>query len=116
MERFFDRHVKQFFANISDYDTFANRHPTTYLYNRLGQEFKCRNYDILDSGSALKEKVSEEQVVAGVIIHGKTVAYDTGISARYARVRVSKKALNKLEGLTRDEFRKEYGCNCVVDE
>jgi endoribonuclease Dicer len=40
-------------------------------------------------------------------------SYSLGQSGRYARVRASHVALEKLDGLPPFEFRKKYGCDCV---
>ncbi|KAK5078536.1 Dicer-like protein 1 [Lithohypha guttulata] len=114
IENFFNKHVKHFFEDISEYDTFANRHPTTYLYNKLSHEYKCRDYGINDSGDPVNEGGIEVEIVAGVIVHGSVIAESRGTSARYARVRASKNALAKLDGLSRDEFRRKFGCNCAL--
>ncbi|KAK5951972.1 Dicer-like protein 1 [Knufia fluminis] len=116
MERFFENHVKQFFRNISDYDTFANRHPTTYLYNKLGQEYKCRDHIVKDSQNPANDGAVEVEILAAVIIHGEIVADARSTGARYARVRASKKALSLLEGLSREEFRKKFRCNCAIKD
>lgn len=112
MEEFFNRHVKHFFENISDYDSFANRHPTTYLYKKLGQEYKCRDYGFPDLGPT--EGKIETEIWVGVMVHGRCVASSKGASAKYARVRASKAALQKLEGMTRDEFRRAWKCDCPI--
>lgn len=113
IEKFFNNHVKHFFENISDYDTFANRQPTTYLYNKLMHEFKCRDFDVRDR-DITPDSAIEHRTVAVVMIHQRVIAEDRGTSARYARSRVSKKAVSLMESMTREEYRRTYGCRCVV--
>ena len=114
MEKFFDKHVKQFFENITDYDSFANREPTTYLHSRLGQDFKCRSYKIFDMEDPKSEGAIEPQVISAVLIHARIVSDSKGTSKRYARVRASKNALSIIEGMTRDEFRARFNCTCAL--
>jgi len=47
------------------------------------------------------------------MIHNKVHFHSLGQSGRYARVRASHAALEKLEGLPPYEFRSKYGCDCV---
>jgi endoribonuclease Dicer len=54
-------------------------------------------------------------IAAMIMIHGKVVFHTLGQSGRYARVRASHTALEKLDGLPPYEFRKRYGCNCVYE-
>lgn len=116
IEGFFNKFILHFFANISDYDSFANRHPTTYLYNKLGQEYKCRDYAIRDSGDPTNEGGIEVEILAGVLVHGVVIAEAKGTSARYARVRASKRALTLMDGLNREEFRKKFRCSCAAKD
>lgn len=111
IERFFNNHVKHFFENISDYDSFANRQPTTYLHQRLAREFGCQDFEVRDK-ELTREGAIEHEIVAVVMVHRKVIAEDRGTGARYARSRVCKKVLSAMEGMTREEFRRIYGCCC----
>lgn len=113
IERFFNNHVKHFFENISDYDSFANRQPTTYLYHKLGQEFRCRDFEVRDR-ELTREGAIEHEIVAVVMVHQRVVAEDRGTGARYARSRVCKKVLGMMEGMTAEEYRRIYGCYCKL--
>lgn len=53
-----------------------------------------------------------ETIVAILIVHNKIVADASGTSSKYAKIRASKSALEKLKGLTPREFRRDYGCDC----
>lgn len=113
MENFFDRHVKHFFEDITAYDSFANRHPTTFLYRKLNDEYKCREFTVTDYDD---EGAANVMISSGVVIHQMVVCSSEGTSTRYARLRASKKALQIMEGMSRDEFRRKYGCNCAVKD
>jgi endoribonuclease Dicer len=109
VEKFFKKHILWFFEDLDLYAGFANRHPTTYLYQKLTDEFKCSNYAIewAEIPGRLNVKIK-----AVVLIHHSVIEESIGESSKYARVRVSKKALQRLDGLTLQQFREEFGCNC----
>lgn len=116
VERFFDSHVKYFFESISEYDTFANRQPTTYLFHRLARDFKCRDCrfeEMQNRDLGREDENSDLEMFVAVCLHGKILADDKGTGIRYAKTRASKKALAILEGMTRDEFRQAYSCDCI---
>jgi endoribonuclease Dicer len=109
IERFFEKHILWFFEDLDLYAGFANRHPTTYLYQKLTDEFKCSKYAV----DCVEREVSlGVEIVAAVFIHGDLIMKSTGASSKYARVRVSKKALQLLEGLTVKLFREQFHCDC----
>ncbi|KAJ9613349.1 Dicer-like protein 1 [Cladophialophora chaetospira] len=135
IEKFFEKHVKWHFQDIEAYDTFANRHPTTYLVKLLTQEFRCRKavptqvegpVQLTTDASRDHEDDDEDEAggakgddaVGGVMchvawmVHGKIVAVSKGTGVKYAKVRASKAALKILGKLKVDEFRKEWGCDC----
>jgi endoribonuclease Dicer len=56
------------------------------------------------------------QVVCAVRVHGLTLAHAVAASSRYGKIAAAKKAIKMLEGMEVDEFRKAYGCACVVRE
>lgn len=111
VEAFFKRHVKPYFHDMSIYDTFANKHPTTYLHNKLTNEYGCTNY-CLKAGEIPTGDSSIVSVLAAVIVHDSVIADGTASSGRYAKVKASEKALAVLEGLPAFEFRQKYHCNC----
>ncbi|KIY01741.1 uncharacterized protein Z520_01879 [Fonsecaea multimorphosa CBS 102226] len=133
IEYFFEKHVKWFFEDIEAYDTFANRHPTTYLVNLLVHEFRCRKFSLPVQENSVPlttnatrgndqsedegdEAVSGVMVEVGLFVHGNIVAADRGRGAKHTKVRVSKAALKKLGKLKIDEFRRQWGCNCARNE
>jgi len=127
IETFFDKHVLWFFKDIHAYDTFANRHPTTYLTRLLQREFKCHNasHEVLTQLSepttsgennvdgAGDEAVTGVVVHAGWLVHGKVIAASEGQGARYAKVRASQAALKVVGKLSVQEFRERFKCDCA---
>lgn len=109
VERFFEKHVLWFFEDLDLYAGFANRHPTTYLYQKLTDEFKCINYGV---ECVEREGLVNVKIMAAVLIHQEVIDTSTGDSSRYAKVRVSKKALQRLDGLTIEQFREKFHCDC----
>ncbi|EXJ84715.1 hypothetical protein A1O3_05385 [Capronia epimyces CBS 606.96] len=136
IETFFENHVKWFFEDIEAYDTFAHRHPTTYLFRLLREGFRCvksepvvivkpvqpttssshhhrRDGDGDDEDSeGGDDAISGSLVYVAWFVHGRRVAVSQGQGAKYAKVRASKSALKILGKLKVDEFRKEWGCDC----
>ncbi|KAJ5747415.1 uncharacterized protein N7511_009111 [Penicillium nucicola] len=115
VEKFFQTHVLPFFGNMSIYDTFANRHPTTYLHNRIAQEFRCNDY-CLKSGEIPGVDGEPPTILAIVMVHGEPVAKAVATSSRYAKIKASSRALETLESMTRTDFQARYDCACHDDE
>jgi len=111
---FFHRHLKPFFEDMTldAYENFASNHPLTRLHRVLHTHFGCDDWRVgaLETETVIPGK--SKAIAAMVLIHGKVWFHRLGQSARYARVRVSHAALEKLDGLARYEFRKQYGCDC----
>ncbi|OQV04853.1 Dicer dimerization domain-containing protein [Cladophialophora immunda] len=141
IEHFFEKHVKWFFEDIEAYDTFANRHPTTYLYRLLEREFRCRKGSFIvqehseqpttsisrdndqddDEDAEAREPKGDEDASGTTMyvawfVHGNLVAHSKGRSVKYAKVRTSRTALKKLGTLSIDEFRSQWGCDCARKE
>jgi hypothetical protein len=53
--------------------------------------------------------------VVAVMIHNEIFAHDMGESVRYARVRVAKIALERIEGMGLADFRQRFKCRCSDD-
>ncbi|KAJ5636201.1 dicer-like protein 1 [Penicillium longicatenatum] len=115
IENFFTRHIKPYFVDMSLYDTFANKHPTTYLYNQLTNVYGCGEY-CLKSGELPVVDNEQPTILAAVMIHGICVADSIGTSSRYAKVRASERALEAISGMLRDDFRNKYGCDCRASD
>jgi endoribonuclease Dicer len=110
IEKFFEKHILWYFKSLEMYDTFANRHPTSYVHRRLTGEYGCRDYKILCSDPIPGE--GEVSITAGILIHNKVVASSKGTSGNYAKVRASKECLALLDGLTIADFRQRFECDC----
>lgn len=115
VQRFFDGHIKPYFEDMTLYDTFASKHPTTRLANRLGKELGCREFYVMNQ-EIPPLPGQEKQQCAAVMIHCKVVAHSVGQSSRYAKERASAKAYKQIEGLAWHEYRERYGCDCKSDE
>lgn len=127
IEKFFYKHVLWFFKDIRAYDTFANRHPTTYLFRLLKEEFRCQKsssevYTNSSEPSTRDEKNVDgagDEAMTGVVahvgwvVHGELIAESSGRGIRYARARASKEALRILGELTVEEFKERFHCNCA---
>ncbi|PLB47276.1 ATP-dependent helicase dcl1 [Aspergillus steynii IBT 23096] len=111
IEAFFERFIRPYFQDMAIYDTFANKHPTTFLHNRLTNEFGCINY-CLKAGEIPAGDGGPVSVLAAVIIHNTVIAEGTASSGRYAKVKASEKALSVLENTGVHEFRAKYRCDC----
>ncbi|KAH8714061.1 hypothetical protein GQ44DRAFT_689075 [Phaeosphaeriaceae sp. PMI808] len=115
VQHFFDLHLKPFFLDMTldAYEGFASNHPTTRLSRLLSIDFGCTNWRMgaLETETVIPGK--GKAIAAMVLIHNKVQFHSLGQSGRYARVRASRQALEKLDGLPPYEFRNKYGCNCV---
>ena len=66
-------------------------------------------------GSEVKPELPGEPVtnsVAVLIVHDKIVAEGTAASVKNAKVKASERALEKLKGMHKVEFRQEFDCEC----
>ncbi|KAI3032539.1 hypothetical protein CBS147345_1153 [Aspergillus niger] len=111
IERFFRDYIKPFFEDMAIYDTFANKHPTTFLHNRLTNEFGCVNY-CLKAGEMPSIDGAPAGVLAAVIVHDVVIAEGTATSGRYAKVKASEKALAVLDEISSAEFQRKFCCDC----
>ncbi len=50
------------------------------------------------------------------MIHGKIFGHGTSSSGRYAKITAAKMALEQIENLSLDEFRRLTGCDCEPPE
>jgi len=126
VREFFDAHVKPWFEDMRLYDTFANKHPVTFLSTKMKGTFHCGEWRVLTKdiadGQGLGDNTDElesilggkeTKVVCGVSIHGRVVAHAVSASGRYGKIAAAKEANKLLEGMSVEEFRKEFGCDCV---
>jgi len=115
VEKFFDMHIKWYFMDMSIYDNFANKHPTTFLTKFLQINMGCSDWSII-TREIKHIDGSKPTVIAMVLIHGQVVADAEAESSRYAKVAAAKKALALLSGLPLPEFRDNYGCDCKPED
>lgn len=117
---FFAAHVVPYFSDMHMYDTFANKHPVTFCTQYIYEAFGCHAYGlhaeempIEDDAGALTGRV---RVVAGLLVHGHVVDGAVRESGRYAKSAAARKALDKLQGMTKEAFVSEYRCDCKPGE
>ncbi|KAL1967917.1 hypothetical protein VTN77DRAFT_2334 [Rasamsonia byssochlamydoides] len=115
IEDFYRTHIRPYFEDMSLYDSFANKHPTTFLHNRLSKDFGCTNY-CLKAGEIPTADGAPTIVLAAVLVHNTVLAKETASSGRYAKIKASEAALGVLEGLHASEFRDQYQCDCLKVE
>ena len=111
IEAFFERHVKPFFEDISLYDGFASMQPTSHIHKKLTREYGCCRFTTRSSEQ--QSGPLDITVLAGLLVHGTVLASSSGQSKKYAMARASKKALDLLEGMSIEEFRRQFGCDCT---
>jgi endoribonuclease Dicer len=115
VEKFFDMHIKWYFEDMSIYDTFANKHPTTFLTKFLQINMGCSEWSVM-TREVKHVDGSKPTIVAMVLIHGQIVADAQAESSRYAKVAAAKKAQQMLSGLPLQEFRQKYECECRPED
>ncbi|KAF1839360.1 endoribonuclease dcr-1 [Decorospora gaudefroyi] len=115
VHHFFTLHLKPFFQDmtLASYEGFASNHPTTRLSKILSISFGCSDWRMGARETDTLIPGKGKAIAAMVVIHGKVHFYSLGQSGRYARVRASHAALEKLEGIPPFEFRNRYACDCV---
>ncbi|OTA59086.1 hypothetical protein K449DRAFT_353621 [Hypoxylon sp. EC38] len=117
VQRFFDVHVQPYFEDMHIYDTFANRHPVTFLVNMLQLHFHCADWRLMIQEIAVEgAPIGQTQVLCGVMIHGQVREHATATNGRYAKVVAAKKIMSTLQNMSVEEFKKEYGCECSPEE
>ncbi|KAI2620043.1 hypothetical protein GGR54DRAFT_602243 [Hypoxylon sp. NC1633] len=127
VQHFFDTHMRPYFEDMHIYDTFANRHPVTFLANMLQLHFHCADWRVMIQEIAVDDDGSggvggpaaflgQPQVLAGVMIHGSVREHATAASGRYAKMAAAKKMVAVLEGMDVDEYKKTFGCRCSREE
>ncbi|KAH8705121.1 putative RNA helicase/RNAse III [Talaromyces proteolyticus] len=111
IEAFYKKHIKPFFEDMALYDTFANKHPVTFLHNKLSIEFGCIEFS-LKAGEIPAVDGAPVIILAAVFVHDEVLAEAKGSSVRGAKMKASQAGLDKLEGLSLDKFRELYRCKC----
>jgi endoribonuclease Dicer len=115
VQDFFELHLKPYFEDMTlpSYESFASNHPTTRMTRLLSINFGCSNWRMSAMELPTTIPGNSQAIAAMVMIHDKVHFHSLGQSGRYARVRASQAALEKLDGLPPFEFRQKYGCDCV---
>ncbi|KAI1377597.1 hypothetical protein F4677DRAFT_414896 [Hypoxylon crocopeplum] len=117
VQRFFDTYMRPYFEDMHIYDTFANRHPVTFLANLLQLYFHCTEWRLMIQEIAVEgEPLSHPHVLCGVMIHGQVCEHATAASGRYAKIAAAKKIMPTLELMTVDEYKAKFGCKCSPEE
>ncbi|KAI9675974.1 MAG: Dicer-like protein 1 [Bathelium mastoideum] len=111
VQRFFDKHIKPFFEDMEIYDSFANNHPVTRLQSLL-DGLGCSGYRIMASEVRSLDQTRTPTSMAAVMVHGEIIGEGKASSGKNAKVKASKDALEKIEGLAAFQFQTRFGCNC----
>ncbi|KAI2626207.1 hypothetical protein GGS21DRAFT_530579 [Xylaria nigripes] len=113
VRRFFETHILPYFEDIHLYDTYAANHPVTLVSNLLASTFQCRQWSIMCSETDDENReFAATKSVSAMIVHGSVRENAFSDSGRYAKLKVAKKFLQKLEGMEVGEFRTAFGCDC----
>jgi endoribonuclease Dicer len=115
VERFFDEHIRWYFKDMSIYDTFASKHPTTFLATFLQTNMGCMDWSVVPREIPTIDG-SKPSVMAVVMVHSQVVTDFQAESSRYAKLGAAKKAMELLAGLPLPEFRSKYKCDCRIGE
>lgn len=117
VQRFFETHMRPYFEDMHIYDTFANRHPVTFLANMLQLHFHCADWRLMIREIAAEDApLGQVQVLCGVMIHGEVREHATAASGRYAKIAAAKKIMDTLQGMSVEEYKETYGCSCSPEE
>ena len=128
IESFYTKHIKPYYEDMSLYDSFANKHPTvsalrgicdekltflsqTFLHKKLTDDFGCIQFT-LKAAEIPSVDGAPTVVLAAVLIHDVDLAQATASSGKYAKIKASEIGLRNLDGLSVDEFRHKYHCQC----
>lgn len=117
VQRFFRCFIAPYFRDMSLYDTFASKHPVTKLARRLQEDFGCNDWRLCvearpcgaDEGA---KAITKENIICGLLVHRQVVALATSESERYGKVAAAKQGFKKFEGMDKDAFKAETGCDC----
>ncbi|KAI1386540.1 uncharacterized protein F4822DRAFT_444911 [Hypoxylon trugodes] len=114
VQRFFETHIQPYFEDMHLYDTFANRHPVTFLANMLSLHFRCANWRLMIQEIGMEDApIGHSQVLCGVMIHGQVREHATASSGRSAKIAAAKKIMKRLAEISVEEYKKEHGCTCL---
>ena len=113
--RFFNTYIRPYFEDMALYDTFANKHPVTFLSQTMQNRFNCSDWRMMVEEMPVEGgSVSAVQVVSGVLVHGQVIMHATAASGRYAKIAAAKRTLDMLSMMQVRDFKTKFGCTCVV--
>ncbi|KAJ6445005.1 RNase3 domain-containingprotein [Purpureocillium lavendulum] len=121
VEAFFDSFIEPYFEDMALYDTYASRHPVTSLAHLLQNRFGCQNWRLYvstvpcstDQGAAA---VTEDEAICALMVHEKAVEHKTAKVGKDAKLAVAKMALQRFDGMEREVFKMEMGCDCQMED
>ncbi|ETS82388.1 hypothetical protein PFICI_04264 [Pestalotiopsis fici W106-1] len=119
VEAFFRNHVEPYFEDMHLYDTFANKHPVTFLGNKLHLTYGCADWRVMVSEMPADTpggSPGETQVVGVVMIHGAVRAHAMSASGRYAKVGAANRCLALLADMSVDEYKTSFSCQCKPED
>ncbi|KAF4436516.1 hypothetical protein F53441_13227 [Fusarium austroafricanum] len=121
VEDFFTKFIRPYFVDMSLYDTFANKHPVTFLSKIMQQQIGCVDWRVTAepvpcSAEEGMAALKETEMHAVFMVHQKIIAEHKTESGRYAKERAAKKALELFDSFGEDfaAAKKFLGCDCSV--
>lgn len=111
--------VGPWFADMSLYDTYASNHPVTLLASHLQIELGCRHWRLLIDEVDQPEgtQATKMNYLCALLIHGRVQAHASAQrNGRHAKTACAQKALGILQGISLDQFRDQFGCDCHGDK
>ncbi|KAL3953974.1 hypothetical protein ACCO45_011930 [Purpureocillium lilacinum] len=120
VEGFFTSFIEPYFEDMALYDTYASRHPVTALAQMLQNQLGCQNWRLYasvvpcgpDQGATA---VTGDDAVCALMVHDKVVEHDTAKVGRDAKLAVAKMALRRFDGMEKEAFQREMGCDCRAE-
>jgi endoribonuclease Dicer len=81
------------------------------MYKLLGETFSCQNFRLM-ADELPADNINPAMALAGWLVHNQMIADGQATTTRYAKMKASLQAWDKLNEMTAAEFKKEYGCQC----
>lgn len=86
VDDFFRKFIQHYFEDMSVYDTFANKHPITFLHTRLAVDFGCTFYALKADEIPCVDGTTV-RALAAVCVHDDIVAEGVASSPRHAKLK-----------------------------
>ncbi|KAM0371457.1 hypothetical protein ACHAPY_010178 [Fusarium culmorum] len=119
VEDFFTKFIFPYFKDMSLYDTFANKHPYTFLTKKMQQEIGCMDFCMtstvcIPDAERGMEVMKEYDISTGFQVHKRVITCHVSKSGRYGKIAAAKGALELLEPYGGDvvAMKKLLGCDC----